>query len=249
MSYRGIVLAAKLELPTTVDSRIKTIIYNPNEVVELTFHYGFQSFIEFEEDEEIQIISLGESFPWKITPVGKRMFIRPMQINTNTNMTIITSKRTYMFQLRSDSYENKGDEELIYSVRFFYPDAIQRIPNLPDTQYPRLKNLGDRSKSEIDSVLNNFRKGTVLNFDYAMTTERNKSIKLAKVFDDGINTYFEFSNKNIIPTIYVVDINGKESQINYFMDGPYVVVSTVQLQFSLRVTSDIVCVFNNTMLR
>ena len=53
------------EVPTTIDSRMKTIIYNPNEVFELKFCYGFQAFIEFSDDEEIEIITLGESFPWK----------------------------------------------------------------------------------------------------------------------------------------------------------------------------------------
>lgn len=35
------------ELSLTTDSRIKTYIYNPNEVYLLVLHYGFQSHIEF----------------------------------------------------------------------------------------------------------------------------------------------------------------------------------------------------------
>ncbi len=242
-------LAKASEIPTTIDSRIKTIVFNPNEVIELTFHYGFQSFIEIEEDEEIKIISLGESFPWKITPVGKRIFIRPTQINANTNMTIITSKRTYMFQLKSDSYEGKGDEELIYSVRFFYPDDNIKLPNANGLKYSDFKNLGDKSQKELDSTLNNFKKGTILNFDYSMTTNNKiKKIKLLKAFDDSINTYFEFSDKINLPAIYVVDINGKETNVKYIFDGSYVVVTGVHMQFSMRITDEILCVFNNSML-
>ena len=237
------------EIPTTIDSRIKTIVFNPNEVIELTFHYGFQSFIEIEEDEEIKIISLGESFPWKITPVGKRIFIRPTQINANTNMTIITSKRTYMFQLKSDSYEGKGDEELIYSVRFFYPDESIKLPSAGALKYSDFKNLGDKTEDELESVLSNFKKGTMLNFDYSMAGgDKANKIKLLKAFDDGINTYFEFSDKVNLPAIYVVDINGKETNIKYIFDGPYVVVTGVHMQFSLRITDEIVCVFNNSIL-
>ena len=242
------IVKAETELPSTIDSRIKTIIYNPNEVIELTFHYGFQSFIEFEEDEEIEVISLGESFPWKITPVGKRMFIRPMQINTNTNMTVITTKRTYMFQLTADSYEGKGDEELIYSVRFFYPDPNStKIPTFKDAKYTEATSLDLKTESEKNSVLNNFKKGTVLNFDYSMTGE-NRTIGLKKAFDDGINTYFEFKDPNFIPVIHVVDINGNEEVVKYFRDGPYIVVNTVKMQFSLRITDKVLCIFNNTML-
>jgi type IV secretion system protein VirB9 len=248
MAARARAATTDTDIPTTIDSRIKTIVYNPNEVVELTFHYGFQSFIELEEGEEIEIISLGESFPWKITPVGRRIFIRPMQINTNTNMTIITSERTYMFQLKADSYESKGDEELIYSVRFFYPDNSIKVPKMPGASYGSMKNLDIRDKDNIDRVLDNFKIGTILNFDYLMTTNNNQTIKVLKVFDDGVNTYFEFENNNVIPNIYAVDINGRETQLKYIIDGPYVVVNAVQLQFSLRISNDIVCIFNNTML-
>ena len=235
--------------PATIDSRIKTIVYNPNEVIELTFHYGFQSFIEFEEDEEIEVISLGESFPWKITPVGKRMFIRPLQINTNTNMTVITSKRTYMFQLSADSYEGKGDEELIYSVRFFYPDTSNsKTPQFNNAKYSSsASSLSPNTQEEEESVLDNFKRGTVLNFDYSMTGE-NGSIGLLKAFDDGINTYFEFSDQSFIPVIHKVNLDGSEEIVKYFRDGPYIVVNTVQLQFSLRVTGHVLCVFNNSML-
>ena len=43
-------------VPLTTDSRIRTLVYNPNEVYQLKFHYGFQSFIEFAPDEDIEIM-------------------------------------------------------------------------------------------------------------------------------------------------------------------------------------------------
>ena len=89
----------------------------------------------------------------------------------------------------------------------------------------------------------------LLNFDYSMAGgDKANKIKLLKAFDDGINTYFEFSDKVNLPAIYVVDINGKETNIKYIFDGPYVVVTGVHMQFSLRITDEIVCVFNNSIL-
>ena len=38
-------------IPLTTDSRIRTLVYNPNEVYEIKFFYGYQSFLEFSEDE------------------------------------------------------------------------------------------------------------------------------------------------------------------------------------------------------
>ena len=79
-------------------------------------------------------------------------------------------------------------------------------------------------------------------------TGENGTIGLKKAFDDGINTYFEFKDPNFIPVIHVVDINGNEEVVKYFRDGPYIVVNTVKMQFSLRITDKVLCIFNNTML-
>ena len=98
--------------PITTDSRIKTLVYNANEVYQLKFHYGYQSFIEFAENEEIEMISIGESFAWRLTPAGKRLFIRPLEIGAHTNMTIISNRRTYQFDIASAEYDGRADEEL-----------------------------------------------------------------------------------------------------------------------------------------
>lgn len=110
------------DISITTDNRIKTYIYNPNEVYLLVLHYGFQSHIEFGKGEEINTISLGDSYAWKISPLGNRLFIKPLEKNIRTNMTIITSKRTYQFDLVAKNIEEDEDErDLVYVIRFYYP--------------------------------------------------------------------------------------------------------------------------------
>lgn len=128
--------AATAQTPITTDSRIRTLVYNPNEVYELKFYYNYQSFIEFSEDEEIEMISIGEAFAWRLTPAGKRLFVRPLEIAAHTNMTIITNKRTYHFDIRSDEFSGKADEDLVYTVRFFYPQIGQPLPIPPQLSIP-----------------------------------------------------------------------------------------------------------------
>jgi len=107
--------------PLTTDSRIKTYVYSPNEVFLLVLHYGFQSNIEFDKNESVENITLGDSFAWKITPLGNRLFIKPMERNIRTNMTIITNKRTYQVDLVAKELENGDEKDLVYVVRFQYP--------------------------------------------------------------------------------------------------------------------------------
>ncbi len=109
------------DLPITRDTRIKTYIYNPNEVYLLVLHYGFQSHIEFAQGESIETISLGDSYAWKITPLANRLFIRPLEKNIRTNMTIITNKRAYQFDIVSKELEEGEEQDLVYQIKFFYP--------------------------------------------------------------------------------------------------------------------------------
>lgn len=250
----------------TTDSRIKTLVYNENEVYQLTFHYGYQSFIELSDDEEIELISLGESFPWRMTPSGKRLFIRPLEIDSRTNMTIITTKRTYQFEIISKEYSGRADEELIFSIRFFYPENIEEVPNLrkriggtlgalSNVQNETIEDNGADRQKEIEkaSLGQNItlidEKPKTLNFKYSMVGNAS-DIAPVKVYDDGISTYFQFEDNNlIIPTISAVDIKtGMERPLSYKIEGNYVVIDTVEMQFSFRLGNSLLCLFNEGIM-
>lgn len=114
-------IAAGDDIPLTTDSRIKTYIYSQNEVYLLVLHYGFQSHIEFAKGENIETITLGDTYAWQITPLENRLFIKPMEKNIRTNMTVITNRRTYQFDLVAKELMDGDEKDLVYVVRFYYP--------------------------------------------------------------------------------------------------------------------------------
>lgn len=116
-------LGALADQPVSSDARIKTYMYNPSEVFKLMMNSGYQSSIEFAEGEEVETISLGDLFAWKVNPVEHRLFVKPMEDDIHTNMTIITNKRTYHFDLFSKEPDGDVDPELVYVMRFFYPES------------------------------------------------------------------------------------------------------------------------------
>lgn len=103
------------------DSRIKTFLYSENEIYRVLLYHGFQSSIEFTLGEVPETISVGDSYAWKITPVDRRIFIKPQEQNIHTNMTVITNRRTYHFELLAKAAPDEVDPEFAYVVRFFYP--------------------------------------------------------------------------------------------------------------------------------
>lgn len=251
------------QAPITTDSRIRTLVYNANEVYELKFYYNYQSFIEFSQDEEIEMISIGESFAWRLTPAGKRLFIRPLEIAAHTNMTIITNKRTYHFDIRSDEFNGKADEDLVYTVRFFYPQINQPLPippqlvvrNVAAPAYPEpVASLvktpipGVDVSDPLPSVIEKNPDNNVLNFDYSLAGKSDDIVPL-KVYDDGKETFFQFANDNlVVPTISIVDPNGNETPLKYLLKDNYVSVPVVGIQYTLRLAESLLCIYNNKLL-
>jgi type IV secretion system protein VirB9 len=71
--------ALSYDSPVAIDSRIKTLIFSENEVFRLVVHYGYQTSIEFQDGEEVQSISVGNNYAWTLTPLGRRLFIKPLE--------------------------------------------------------------------------------------------------------------------------------------------------------------------------
>lgn len=252
--------AAFSQTPITTDSRIRTLVYNPNEVYELKFYYNYQSFIEFAEDEEIEMISIGEAFAWRLTPAGKRLFVRPLEIAAHTNMTIITNRRTYHFDIRSDEFNGKADEDLIYTVRFFYPQAGQPLPIPPQLTTPNIaakpiQNLtiktpipGAVVNEKLPGLIDRNPEQVEINFEYSLAGKSDNIVPL-KVYDNGSETYFQFANDNlVIPSISSVDASGNEQALTYIIRDSYVVVPTIARQFTLRLSDSLLCIYNNKLL-
>jgi type IV secretion system protein VirB9 len=252
-------------IPITTDSRIRTLVYNPNEVYELKFYYGYQSFIEFADGEEIEMISVGEAFAWRITPAGKRLFIRPLEISAHTNMTLITNKRTYYFDIRSSEYDGKADEELVYTVRFYYPQIGQvlpippqlsiPVPTKPAAKRPSIRSLvpsgitlDSSSKSPDVLALNRNPEGLPINFDYTMAGSA-PSITPLRIYDNSKETFMQFSSDNLnVPVISSVDEFGGEQRQGYIIRDGYVVIPLVSRQLTLRSGDSLLCIYNNILL-
>lgn len=221
--------ALRLPRPIATDSRIQTVMYDPNEIYKFTGHYGYQSSIEFAADEEVQTVSLGDSLSWLITPSGNRIFLKPVEQDAMTNMTVITSKHIYHFELHPMESDNINDKSMIFVLRFVYPDDSGNI------------NVG----GSLESLPNPELEPEKYNFSYTVSGAEN--ISPIKIFDDGQFTYFQFQDKNAdVPAFFLVDRLGNESIINFRTRGDYIVVERVGSQFTLRSGNDVACVFNES---
>lgn len=229
----GMVKAAQMPRYLGSEKKFRSYIYNPNDVYRYIGHYTYQGFIEFEAGETIGTISMGDPTLWLFEHLGNRLFLKPIgEDSSETNMTVITNKKVYHFELMAKEATGITDEDLIFVVKFAYPDEkdknIVQFPKVPVSDKPDMRDLSK------------------YNFSYQYTGE--PFIAPIKVFDNGEFTYFQFSKKNAeIPAIFTVDAAGFESLVNFRSVADYIIVERVSPQFTLRNGNDIVCVYNTNL--
>lgn len=103
------------------DPRIQSVDYLPDQVVLVEAAPGYQVTIELAPDETVQSAAVGDSSSWQVSAnkAGNRLFVKPLQANVTTNLTVFTDVRSYAFDLSSPS----GGGATPYTIRFRYAAA------------------------------------------------------------------------------------------------------------------------------
>jgi len=207
--------------PGPGDPRIHEVLFDPSEVVELHGVLGYQLSLEFDPAERIENVAIGDSLGWQVTPNRKAnlLFIKPMSLRPDTNMTVVTNLRRYNFQL---SVKAKAPAKSIpFSVRFTYPAPAMAIVAPPPPPAPPV----DRN--------------------HAYSYQGSAKVLPDRMFDDGEATYFTFRAQEDLPAIFVVEPDGGESVVNSHMRDGYIVIDRIARGFVLRRGSEVTRVFND----
>ncbi len=209
-------LASESPRPGAVDARIRTVGYDPDQVVRLRGYLGNALTLEFAEDERIENVSTGDALGWQITP-NKRanlLFLKPIDRAANTNMTVITDRRRYNFEL-SVAPSGAARDELAYAVRFTYP---------PPPPAPVLLAAEPAAPPEPDPR----------DWNFAYAWEGARGLIPSKVWDDGRATFFQWPEGVTLPTVFAVGGDGRERLVNMTVRGKSFVVEEVAPRFKVR---------------
>ena len=83
------------------DARVRSVLYNPVDVVVLDTHLRVNTAIELGAGERIDSVLLGDSEAFEVEVLSNRttVSIKPVIAGAQTNMTIYTSRRTVSFAI------------------------------------------------------------------------------------------------------------------------------------------------------
>jgi len=227
------------------DERIVVLPYDESDIYTITTKYGYQTSLVFAKDEQIETISLGDRSLWQIIPAGERLFIRPMDDDVITNMTIITNRRSYQFDLKSLPDDSK--DKPLYVVRFMYPDHTKSrhknthtVENSPFQAAPGFSAMPVDIKPPADAEPKNHR------YDY--TYSGPDDLAPVKVFDDGHSTIFSYAEiKSPAPQIFVSLPGGETREVPADIRGNDLIVHEIAGKFMLRQPAGTVVVYNETL--
>ena len=248
---------ALAETPIVTDSRIKTFVYNENEVFAVTTHYGYQSNVEFGPKETIDTVSVGDRVAWQIIPAGRRLFIRAMEENAHTNMTVVTNLHAYQFDLRSSGSDAVfGSEQLTYVVRFYYPgdNANNYQPALAEPLPSPMAvsnntapiNYSNTPYTPPAPAYSAPAPAAAAALNYKYTYSGPSSAAPVKIYDDGHSTYFKYRS-GVTPQAAVITARGEQMQVPVRrVDADTVAVDVVAPRFSLNQPGGQVVVYNES---
>ena len=238
----------------STDSRVRLLHYDDNDVYTINTRYGYQTSIVFGKNEEIQTISVGDRSLWQIIPSGHRLFIRPMDNGVITNMTVLTNKHSYLFDIKSDKSEKTGP--ILYVAKFVYLDDVKTTsPMLPyaasaadkAAMLRQINNTAQITSTTANAPAPLAANVHPINPNYNYTFSGPDQLAPLQVYDDGRSTYIKYPHDTQpLPNAYIVDSTGEHLTTHYIRDG-VMVVDAVTGEMALKNSDGTVHIYNESL--
>jgi type IV secretion system protein VirB9 len=235
--------ALDIPQPGPKDARVRTVDYDPAQVVRLAAQPRIAIQVVFAADEAIRHVALGDPNAWQTAADGNVLFLKPKERSAATNLIVTTdragSARSYVFELISApaASTRRALRENIYAVRFRYPaDTVAKARAAVETAAAAAAQQVSRVQVEA-AALEGPR-------NLAYQLQGPATLQPAEVSDNGRFTVLRFPGGQVLPAIYTVGFDGTETLASFDVRGEFVVVHGVAPGLRLRLGRQLLCITN-----
>ncbi len=208
-------LAATVPDPGSIDRRVRITTYVPDAVYRLRGYVGYQIDLEFEPGETFAGLGAGDLDALTFAAQANHLFLKPKASGIDTNLTVLTSRRTYHFDYSVNARPPDPDgQDVIYVLRFTYP---------PPALAPDPGAIG-RSLDAAGPASRN------LAYWYC----GSPALKPSAAWDDGVHTHLSFRAQQELPAVFLRNEDGSESLVNSTIEAGDVVVHRVSRRLIVR---------------
>lgn len=221
------VLALDVPKPSPADPRVRYAAYNSADVIELDAVIGVATHIVLEEGEGYSYHVFGDSAAYAFTYKDNHLFFKPVAQQANTNLIVVTNRRSYAFKL---TYSDTPNAQALYKLVIRYPDSVAKRAHSDRTQ---------------NAIQNAFAKTSAPVNWQGYTQSGDLSLAPVHAWDDGRQTWLQFAQQADMPTVYRVTPDGQEVITNYHMaDDRTMVLHRTATRWHLRLGNQVLSIHN-----
>jgi type IV secretion system protein VirB9 len=209
------------------DVRIRTAVYAADEVYRLQGFVGFQIDLEFESGESFIGLSAGDVESLAFASQDNHLFLKPRAPGVRTNLTVLTNRRSYHFDYLAQARRPEGGPgELVYVLRFVYPQAVAAALAPQSVERPLAQAADTRMHNRA----------------YAYCGA--PALKPESAWDDGVQTHLRFGARQELPALFVSNDDGSESLLNFSVESEELIVHRIARRFIVRRGQLVGCIVN-----
>lgn len=219
-----VAFAAPATATAAADDRVRSVRFTPDSVVRFVGSPGYQSAIRFGPDERIENVAVGDSASWQVTPNrrGNLLFVKPLVAGARSNLTVVTDKRTYLFDLEAPRAARP-----IYALSFEYPawpsaGAVEPPPPPPEPEAPA-------ARTEVVAVA-----APVPAMNFRWSSNGARALVPAQIFDDGRSLFLSWPPESPLPAVLTAAPDGTEAPVDYRVEAGFIVIDGLPSKLILR---------------
>ena len=212
--------------------------YVPDAIYQVRTGLGITTQIELDPNENVVDFSTGFSSGWDLVRRGNVFYLKPKDMDVDTNLVIRTETHSYIFELRVVATDWKALDQarlagVQYKISFRYPN---------DTQFAA------ESKTVVSLPPNTeLERGRRYEFGYEYATRTRQHWLIPEaVYDDGQFTYLRMSDLKDLPTGNFPAVFGRDREdgedfvVNTTVEGNTIVVHGIYPCLTVRHGKDVV---------
>ena len=233
--------------PITASAQVTTRYeFKPDIVYPVRTGLGITTQIELDPNEKVLDYSTGFSGGWDLTRRENVFYLKPKNVDVDTNMMVRTATHSYIFELKVVATDWKTLEQarrdgVQYKIAFNYP---------ADTSFANQKKKQLQVAAQDSTLLPD--RSYNFDYDYATKSKAAPWLVPANVYDDGRFTYIKMSDLKAFPTgdfpaIYMREKERSEdSLVNTTVEGNTIIVHGTYNYLVIRHGKDVVGLRRNT---
>lgn len=201
--------------------------YEKDRIYPVRTGLGLTTQIELSPNEKILDYSTGFSNGWELTRRENVFYLKPKNIDVDTNMMVRTETHSYIFELKVVATDWRQLEQarragVQYKITFGYPS---------DTEFSAVQQAVEEELQPLVSA--ELAKDRHYNFDYAYSTRRAKKMGWlipVNAYDDGRFTYLKLPaspqyKTGIFPAVFGRETEtGEDFVVNTTVEGNALIV-------------------------